>query len=135
MLRKRENFESKTFTQNKSKCPAGDKIDPDTFGELQEADKGGGKKKSVFLAQDITLPSGRILAAGQQQMTDKEIDEAQQAYSGQEIFSQAPTGKFRYVEKIDNILVKIKNKRLFKETLGGCVIKMVNQTVILTKEH
>ena len=38
-------------------------------------------------------------------------------------------------KKIDNILVKIKNKRLFKETLGGCVIKMVNQTVILTKEH
>ena len=38
-------------------------------------------------------------------------------------------------KKIDNILDKIKNKRLFKETLGGCVIKMVNQTVILTKEH
>ena len=38
-------------------------------------------------------------------------------------------------KKIYNILDKIKNKRLFKETLGGCVIKMVNQTVILTKEH
>ena len=37
-------------------------------------------------------------------------------------------------KKIDNILNKIKNKRLFKETLGGCVIKMVNHTVILTKE-
>ena len=38
-------------------------------------------------------------------------------------------------KKIDNILNKIKNKRLFKETLGGCVIKMINHTVILTKEH
>ena len=38
-------------------------------------------------------------------------------------------------KKIDNILNKIENNRLFKETLGGCVIKMVNHTVILTKEH
>ena len=38
-------------------------------------------------------------------------------------------------KKIDNIINKIENKRLFKETLGGCVIKMVNRTVILTKEH
>ena len=37
-------------------------------------------------------------------------------------------------KKIDNILKKIKNKTLFKETLGGCVIKMVNHTVILRKE-
>ena len=38
-------------------------------------------------------------------------------------------------KKIDNILNKIKKRRLFKETLGGCVIKMINHTVILTKEH
>ena len=38
-------------------------------------------------------------------------------------------------KKIDNIIYKIENKRLFKETLGGCVIKMVNHTIILTKEH
>ena len=38
-------------------------------------------------------------------------------------------------KKIGNILYKIRNKRLIKETLGGCVIKMVNQTIILTKEH
>jgi tRNA(Ile)-lysidine synthase len=38
-------------------------------------------------------------------------------------------------KKIDNILMKIKNNNLVKETLGGCVIKKVNQTVILTKEH
>ncbi len=37
-------------------------------------------------------------------------------------------------KKIDNILNKIKKNRLFKETLGGCVIKMVNHTVILSKE-
>jgi tRNA(Ile)-lysidine synthase len=38
-------------------------------------------------------------------------------------------------KKIDNILEKINNKTLVKETLGGCVIKRVNQTVILTKEY
>ena len=38
-------------------------------------------------------------------------------------------------KKIGNILSKIRNKRLIKETLGGCVIKMVNQTIILTKEY
>ena len=38
-------------------------------------------------------------------------------------------------KKIDYILKKIKNKTLFKETLGGCVIKMVNHTVILRKEY
>ena len=36
--------------------------------------------------------------------------------------------------KIENILNKIKEQKLRKETLGGCVIKMVNHTVILTKE-
>ncbi len=38
-------------------------------------------------------------------------------------------------KKIDNILRKIKERKLRKETLGGCVIKMVNHTVILTKER
>ena len=38
-------------------------------------------------------------------------------------------------KKIGNILNKIKNKRFIKETLGGCVIKMINHTIILTKEH
>ena len=37
-------------------------------------------------------------------------------------------------KKIQNILNKIKEQKLRKETLGGCVIKMVNHTVILTKE-
>ena len=37
-------------------------------------------------------------------------------------------------KKIENILKKIKEGKLKKETLGGCVIKMVNHTVILTKE-
>jgi len=37
-------------------------------------------------------------------------------------------------KKIENILIKIKERKLRKETLGGCVIKMVNRTVILTKE-
>ena len=40
-----------------------------------------------------------------------------------------PRGK-----KIDFILDKIKKNTLKKETLAGCVIKKVNQTVIITKE-
>lgn len=42
----------------------------------------------------------------------------------------APRGK-----KIDHILEKIKNNSFIKATLGGCVIKKLNQTVILTKEY
>jgi len=38
-------------------------------------------------------------------------------------------------KKIDYILEKIRDKSLNKETLGGCVIKKVNQTVIITKEY
>ena len=38
-------------------------------------------------------------------------------------------------KKIDYILDKIRHKSLKKETLGGCVIKKVNQTVIITKEY
>ena len=38
-------------------------------------------------------------------------------------------------KKIDNILMKIQKKTLKKETLAGCVIKKVNQTVIITKEY
>ena len=38
-------------------------------------------------------------------------------------------------KKLQNILDKIKERKLRKETLGGCVIKMVNHTVILTKER
>ena len=38
-------------------------------------------------------------------------------------------------KKIDKIIKKIAENTLNKETLGGCVIKKVNQTVILTKEN
>ena len=38
-------------------------------------------------------------------------------------------------KKIENILNKIQEGKLKKETLGGCVIKMANHTVILTKEQ
>ena len=38
-------------------------------------------------------------------------------------------------KKIENIVNKIKEGKLRKETLGGCVIKMLNHTVILTKER
>ncbi len=38
-------------------------------------------------------------------------------------------------KKIANILEKIRQKELKKETLGGCLIKKVNQTVIISKEY
>ena len=38
-------------------------------------------------------------------------------------------------KKIDYILEKIGQNSLKKETLGGCVIKKVNQTVIISKEY
>ena len=37
-------------------------------------------------------------------------------------------------KKIDNILNKIENNVQIKETLGGCIIKKLNQTVIISKE-
>ena len=41
-----------------------------------------------------------------------------------------PRGK-----KIDYILQKIRDNSLIKETLGGCVIKRANRTIIITKEE
>ena len=38
-------------------------------------------------------------------------------------------------KKIDYVLEKIRQNSLKKETLGGCVIKKVNQTVIIIKEY
>ena len=38
-------------------------------------------------------------------------------------------------KKIDFILDKMRHHSLIKETLGGCVIKKVNQTVIISKEY
>ena len=46
-------------------------------------------------------------------------------------------GKYNAVrgKQIDYILDKISQNSLKKETLGGCLIKKVNQTVIISKEH
>ena len=38
----------------------------------------------------------------------------------------------KFTEKIIN---EIKKKMYLKVTLGGCIIKRVNQTVIISKEH
>ena len=45
-------------------------------------------------------------------------------------------GKYNTVrgKKIDKILNKIENNAFIKETLGGCIIKKLNQTVIISKE-
>ena len=37
-------------------------------------------------------------------------------------------------KKIEAILIKYQENKIYKETLGGCIIKKVNQTVILQKE-
>ena len=38
-------------------------------------------------------------------------------------------------KKIEKIINEIKKKSSLKVTLGGCIIKKVNQTVIISKEH
>ncbi len=38
-------------------------------------------------------------------------------------------------KKLEKIIKEIKKKRSFKATLGGCIIKKVNQTVIILKEY
>jgi len=45
-------------------------------------------------------------------------------------------GKYYAVrgKKIDKVINLINTKSLFKVTLGGCIIKKVNETVILSKE-
>ena len=38
-------------------------------------------------------------------------------------------------KKLDKIIKDVENNRLSKATLGGCIIKKVNQTVIIAKEY
>ena len=38
-------------------------------------------------------------------------------------------------KKVDNLINKIKNDNLSKTTLGNCIIKKVNNTIIVSKEH
>ena len=38
-------------------------------------------------------------------------------------------------KKLDKIIRDIENNTSFKATLGGCIIRKVNQTVIISKEH
>ena len=38
-------------------------------------------------------------------------------------------------KKLEKIISKIENNKLHKQTIGGCIIEKVNQTVILSKEH
>ena len=42
----------------------------------------------------------------------------------------SPRGK-----KIDMIINKINNEELSKVTLGGCIIEMLHETVIISKEY
>ena len=44
--------------------------------------------------------------------------------------------RYYYVrgKKMDKVIDEIQDNRLLKATLGGCIIKKVNQTVIITKE-
>jgi tRNA(Ile)-lysidine synthase len=38
-------------------------------------------------------------------------------------------------KKIDNLIYRIKNDNSFMITLGNCVIKKVNNSVLVSKEH
>ena len=38
-------------------------------------------------------------------------------------------------KKIDKLIDQIKNENSFKTTLGNCIIKKVNNTIIVSKEH
>ena len=38
-------------------------------------------------------------------------------------------------KKLDKLIHDIKQNRLFRVTLGGCIVEKVNQTVIITKEY
>ena len=38
-------------------------------------------------------------------------------------------------KKLDNIISKIKDNCQYKVTIGGCIIKKVNETLIISKEH
>ena len=38
-------------------------------------------------------------------------------------------------KKIDNLIYRIKNDNSFMTTLGNCVIKKVNNSVLVSKEH
>ena len=38
-------------------------------------------------------------------------------------------------KKLDKIIKDIKNNRLLRATLGGCIIERLNQSVIISKEH
>ncbi len=38
-------------------------------------------------------------------------------------------------KKIDNLIYQIKNNNPFKTTLGNCVLKRLNNTIIVSKEH
>ena len=38
-------------------------------------------------------------------------------------------------KKLSKIISNLENSRLFKQTIGGCIIERVNQTVMVSKEH
>ena len=38
-------------------------------------------------------------------------------------------------KKLNKIISNIENNRVLRQTIGGCFVEMVNQTVIITKEH
>ena len=38
-------------------------------------------------------------------------------------------------KKLDKVISNIENNKIYKQTIGGCVIEKVNQTIIISKEH
>ena len=44
-------------------------------------------------------------------------------------------GYFVRGKKLNKIISKIEKSRAFKQTIGGCIIEKVTQTIIDSKEH
>tara|TARA_Y200000002_G_scaffold128354_1_gene105812 strand:- start:257 stop:1285 length:1029 start_codon:yes stop_codon:yes gene_type:complete len=38
-------------------------------------------------------------------------------------------------KKLDKIISNIEKNRMYKQTIGGCIVEKVNQTIIISKEH
>ncbi len=84
------------------------------------------KLNSHLSKKNHTLILNEVFFKQPSEVVFRSLSESLKLIGGSYFF---PRGK-----KVDNILKKIRKNKLKKETLSGCIIKKVNQTVIITKE-
>ena len=77
------------------------------------------KKRQLILSKDFFKQSGEVIFRS---LSDSIRLIGNKHYS--------PRGR-----KLTKITQDIENNKLFKATLGGCLIEKVNETIIITKEH